>query len=286
MVEPPGSPEPPAIVNTGGLKVGVSALGVSVVVISPSSAAGADAAIWNEMVPPGATVVLEAETVTVGLVTVPVPVPVPVPVSVGVGLAEAVDGDGEGRCRWPLLCPEDQTGELAVEPASGPDDEFPLGRDDASPSPLDPDDAGPLGPDDAPGLDGVAGADDVAGLDAGVLDASVGAGVAGLDAAVLDAPVDDDDDDGDDDDDDDDDDDATNGDGGGVAETDGATARTMAVTPLKLTTRPAARMSVTGRERVNRINIPSIDAVPAEIVLYGVFVAFGPADCRPAEKNI
>jgi hypothetical protein len=215
------------------------------------------------MVPPGATVVLEAETVTVGLVAVPVPVPAPVPVSVGVGLAEAVD-EGEGRCRWPLLCPGDQAGELPVARAVGPDDEF------------------PLGPDDAPGLDGVGRADGVAGLDAGVLAVPVGDDVAGLGAAVLAVPVGDDGDDGDDGD---ADDDATSGDGGGVAETDGATARTMAATPLKLTTRPVARISVTGRERVNRINIPSIDAVSAEIVLYGVFVAFGPADCTPAEKN-
>jgi hypothetical protein len=84
----------PAIVNFGGLNAGVFALGVRVVAISPASQEAADAEIPNKMVPPGGTLVAEAETVTAGLVGVSVPWTVD---GVDVGARLVAEGDGRGE---------------------------------------------------------------------------------------------------------------------------------------------------------------------------------------------
>lgn len=88
-------------VNTGELNAGPSAPSVSVVAMLPSAAAVDQAVIRNEIVPPGGTLVAEAETITRGWAGAGVGLPtgvgaeVGLPVGVGVGLV--VEGDGEGE---------------------------------------------------------------------------------------------------------------------------------------------------------------------------------------------
>jgi hypothetical protein len=86
-------------VNTGGLNAGVFAPSASVVAMVPSAADVDQAVIRNRTVPPGGTLVPDAETVTWGSVgaDVDVGVGVRVGVGVGVGVVLVVEGDGEGE---------------------------------------------------------------------------------------------------------------------------------------------------------------------------------------------
>jgi hypothetical protein len=87
--------------NTGGLNAGVFAPSVSVVAMAPSAADPDQAVIRNRTVPPGGTLVADAETITWGSVDfgveVDVGVGLPVGVGVGVGVGLVVEGDGEGE---------------------------------------------------------------------------------------------------------------------------------------------------------------------------------------------
>jgi hypothetical protein len=77
-------------VNTGGLNIGLAALGVSVLTTVPASEEAAEAEMRNRIVPPGGTLVADAETVTAGVAAVSVCIR---PVGAGLG----VDGAGDGR---------------------------------------------------------------------------------------------------------------------------------------------------------------------------------------------
>jgi hypothetical protein len=217
----PGWPVPPANVTTGGLNAGVFALGASVVVIVAACWEASQAETRNEMVPPGVTLVAEAETVTAGFAGTgePLSLSLSLPVGDGDGARQVGDGDGDGD----ELCQPSPL-RRCEEAAEVPDELAPC-TDHLS----------------ATGPDADADADDTA---------------ADADTAADDAAV-----------------------GAGVAEADGAMARTKAVAPLKLTKRPVARTSVAGRARLDCMNIPSIDAVRAESMVYEAFVAVGRADC-------
>jgi hypothetical protein len=97
-------------VNTGELKAGPSAPSVSVVAMLPSAAAVDQAVIRNEIVPPGGTLVAEAETITRGWAGAGVGLPagvgaeVGLPVGVGAGLVVEGDGDAwdQGAREWPV----------------------------------------------------------------------------------------------------------------------------------------------------------------------------------------
>jgi hypothetical protein len=143
----------PAIVNSGGLNAGVFALGVKVVAISPASQEAADAEIRKRMVPPGGTLVADAETVTAGLVGAPVPSGD----DVGFGAGLVVEDDGLGEEPWWLPAPREG------DEATGPPVPLAVGADGLT----------SVGLDDAAGLDGAAG-----------LDAPDGDGVADADDAT------------------------------------------------------------------------------------------------------
>jgi hypothetical protein len=172
-------------VSTGGLNAGVATLGVSVVVTWPvpgpaASGPAAVAEIRNRIVPPGDTLVADAETVTAGVAAWCGLIR---PVAEGLGVV----GAGEGRWWWPVLLDHGEEGAgLGVPLAVGA--------------------AGSVG--SVGGLDGAA---------------------AGVD-----------------------------GDGDGVTAADDATAMTMTVTPPKMRKKPVARISVTGRARMNRMGTPVI----------------------------
>jgi hypothetical protein len=96
-----GLPRQLPAVNTGELKAGPSAPSVSAVAMLPSAAEVDQAVIRNRMVPPGGTLVADAETITRGWAGAGVGLPagvgaeVGLPVGVGVGLL--VEGDAEGE---------------------------------------------------------------------------------------------------------------------------------------------------------------------------------------------
>jgi hypothetical protein len=91
-----GLPRQLPAVNTGELKAGPSAPRVSVVATLPSAADVDQAVIRKEIVPPGGTLVAEAETITRGWPGAGVGRPAGVGVPVGVGVGLVVEGDGEG----------------------------------------------------------------------------------------------------------------------------------------------------------------------------------------------
>ena len=86
-----GLPRQLPAVNTGELNAGPSAPSVSVVARLPSAADVDQAVIRNEIVPPGSTLVADAETITRGWAGAGVGLPV------GVGVGLVVEGDGEGE---------------------------------------------------------------------------------------------------------------------------------------------------------------------------------------------
>jgi hypothetical protein len=88
-------------VNSGELNAGPSAPSVSVVARLPSAAEVDQAVIRNEIVPPGGTLVADAETITRGWagagVGLPVGVGAEVGLPVGIGVGLVVEGDGAGE---------------------------------------------------------------------------------------------------------------------------------------------------------------------------------------------
>ncbi len=209
----------PAIVYSGALNAGSFELVVRAVVISPASQEPAEAKIRNRIVPPGDTFDADAETVTDGWA--------------GVDECEGDDegerdddgdGAGEERCRWPAAHPGEEAAGLPVLLGTGADGET-------------------AGLDDRAGLDGVAGVLVASCPGTSVLGAPPGDrvakadGVAGADAGA-------------------DVDGVTDGDADGVTEADDATAMTMVVTPPKIRRKPVARISVTGRTCLDRMETP------------------------------
>lgn len=214
----------PATVSTGRLNAGVATLGVSVVATWPASESAADAEIRNRIVPPGATLIADAETVTAGVAAWCVVIR---PVAEGLGAGVA----GEVLWWWLVLHHVEEGAGLAVPLA--------VGAADAVGSVAGVDGV-------AAGLDGVTGADDAAGPgDAGVDGAAGWLDTAAPGAGAPGRPDDGDEADGDGD-----------GDGDGATAADDATAMTMTVTPPKMRKKPVARISVTGRARMNRMRTP------------------------------